>query len=27
VEDLLTGLREQRERYYLEHYVGDAANG
>jgi len=23
IEELLTGLREQRERYYLEHY-GDA---
>jgi bifunctional DNA-binding transcriptional regulator/antitoxin component of YhaV-PrlF toxin-antitoxin module len=27
VEDLLAGLREQRERYYLEHYAGDAVNG
>ena len=27
VEDLLTGLREQRERYYHEHYAGDSANG
>ncbi|MGC9395955.1 MAG: AbrB/MazE/SpoVT family DNA-binding domain-containing protein [Anaerolineae bacterium] len=27
MEDLLTGLREQREKYYLEHYGEDAASG
>lgn len=27
VEDLLTGLREQREKYAQEHYAEDAANG
>lgn len=27
VEDLLTGLREQREKYSQEHYAEDAANG
>lgn len=27
VEDLLTGLREQREKYYRERYAEDAANG